>query len=61
MSIVEQFLAKQKQIAENKAVEMAKLELSVWNQNHESELKVNFGFTDKALAQRKKQLSKTSK
>jgi len=61
MSIVEQFLAKQKQIAENKAIEMAKLELSVWNQNHELELKSNFGFTDKTLAQRKKQLSKTSK
>jgi hypothetical protein len=61
MSIVQQFLAKQKQIAENKAIEMAKLELSVWNQNHESELKSSFGFTDKTLAQRKKQLSKTSK
>ena len=61
MSTVEQFLAKQKQIAENKATEMAKLGLSVWNQNHESELKANFGFTDKTLAQRKKQLSKTSK
>lgn len=39
---------------------MAALELSVWNDKHESELKTNFGFTDKKLANRKIELTKNA-
>lgn len=44
--------------AEQKAKQMNQLELSIWDANHESELINHFGFTEKTLAERKKQLSK---
>ncbi len=52
------FLEEMKVKAEAKAVQMAKLELSVWNDGHEQELKQHFGFNDKSLAARKRQLTK---
>jgi hypothetical protein len=55
----ENFLLKMKIKAEAKAREMAALELSIWDRNHEKELKTNFGFTDKQLIERKQELQKT--
>jgi hypothetical protein len=51
------FMAIAKAKAEKKAKEMAAIELSCWNNNHESELKEWFGFTDKLLLDRKEELS----
>lgn len=45
---------------EAKAKQMNALELSVWNERHESELKQHFGFTDKKLSKRKKSLQANS-
>lgn len=42
--------------AEAKAKQMRALELSIWDANHESELKAHFGFTGKTLAARKTSL-----
>lgn len=50
------FLNEMKAKCEAKAKQMAALELSVWDEKHESELKKHFGFTDKKLAIRKKNL-----
>jgi hypothetical protein len=61
MANVQTFLDQAKKKAETKAAEMAKLELSVWNSNHTSELKNHFGFSDKALAERKTNLLKLAK
>lgn len=58
---INQFLQQMKAKAEHKAKQMAALELSVWNSDHESQLKQNFGFTDKTLAIRKKELQKTAR
>ena len=57
MNKVQEFLAKAKANAQNKAIEMAKIELSVWDKNHESELIQNHGFTQSSLMSRKKQLN----
>lgn len=54
------FLQQMKNKAEAKAKQMAALELSVWDNNHENELKQHFGFTDAKLIQRKKQLKKAA-
>lgn len=54
------FLQQMKNKAEAKAKQMAALELSVWDENHERELKQYFGFTDAKLTQRKKQLKKAA-
>jgi hypothetical protein len=51
------FLASMKQKCEAKAKQMNALELSIWNEKHESELKQYFGFTDKSLNDRKEYLS----
>jgi hypothetical protein len=42
--------------AKTKAIEMAGLELSIWNEKHETGLKENFGFTDSSLRKRKQEL-----
>lgn len=54
------FLEQMKAKSEAKGKQMAALELSVWNDKHESELKQHFGFNDKKLAQRKRELKKTA-
>jgi len=54
----QQFLAEMKAKAEAKAKQMKALELSIWDEKHESELKKHFGFTDKSLKARKAELSK---
>jgi len=41
-----------------KAKQMNALELSIWDEKHEQELKQHFGFTDKSLKSRKKELAK---
>ncbi len=50
------FLKKMQEKCQAKAKQMNALELSIWDAKHESELKKHFGFTDKKLADRKKQL-----
>lgn len=55
---VKTFLEQMKSKCESKAVDMARLELTVWDTSHETELKNNFGFTDTKLAARKKELIK---
>lgn len=50
------FLEAMKAKCEKKAAEMARLELSVWNDTHEKELKKNFGFTVNTLKKRKQSL-----
>lgn len=57
MKNVQEFLAKAKENAQNKAIEMAKIELSVWDKNHETELIQNHGFTQSSLISRKKHLN----
>jgi hypothetical protein len=52
------FLQQMKTKCKAKAKQMASLELSVWNYKHESELKSNFGFTNKQLTNRRKELNK---
>jgi hypothetical protein len=56
MNKVQEFLAKAQENAKNKAVEMAKLELSIWDKNHETELKSQFGFSEIKIRNRKKEL-----
>lgn len=50
------FLQTIKKKCEAKNKEMAALELSVWDTNHEKELKEIFGFNDAKLKARKKDL-----
>lgn len=52
------FLQQMKTKAERKAKEMASLELSIWDEKHENELKSHFGFNDKKLNDRKAELKK---
>jgi hypothetical protein len=54
---VQEFLKQAKANAITKGKEMAKLELTIWNEKHETELKKFHGFTDATLSQRKLQLS----
>ena len=54
-----EFLQAMKAKAEQKAKQMAELELSVWDSKHESELINNFGFSKASLANRKLELSKS--
>lgn len=53
------FLQQVKIKAEAKAKQMNALELSIWNDRHEKELKESFGFNDKQIDERKKQLAAT--
>lgn len=53
---VQDFLQQVKLNAEKKAKEMAALELSVWNEEHEKGLVENFGFTAKQAKERKTEL-----
>ncbi len=57
MTKIQEFLAKAQENAKSKAVDMAKLELSVWDKKHETELSENFGFNQAKLNARKKQLT----
>ena len=52
------FLEQMKMKCQAKAKEMNALELSIWDEKHEQELKQHFGFTEKSLKARKNQLSK---
>ena len=54
---VKDFLAQAKANAITKGKEMAKIELSVWDSNHEAQLKQFHGFTDTTLAKRKSKLT----
>ena len=56
--VVAAFMAQMKAKCETKAVEMAQLELSSWNEQTEAQNKKYFGYTDKSLAKRKKELQK---
>lgn len=60
MNSVTDFMEQMRIKCEAKAKYFAELELSVWNEKHESDLKKDFGYTDKSLAKRKKQLQKTA-
>jgi hypothetical protein len=55
---IESFLQQVKQKCEAKAKQMAAVELSVWNDGHESELKQHHGFTNATLKQRQQELIK---
>jgi len=59
-SKLQDFMQQAKENALKNAQKMAALELSVWNEKHETELKSHFGFTDKKLAIRKIELLKTA-
>jgi hypothetical protein len=54
------FLAETKKKCEATARKMNKIELSIWDAQHEKELKENYGFTDKSLKARKQQLINNS-
>lgn len=54
--IVANFMEQMRLKCEAKSVEMAKLELSTWSPETEAQNKKYYGFTDKSLAKRKKQL-----
>lgn len=56
MKTVEIFLAETKAKCEATAKRMAKLELSVWDNQHETDLVSDFGFTKKTVSERKNQL-----
>lgn len=56
-SKVANFLEQMKINAQDKAKQMAKLELSVWDDKHEADLKADFGFDDQTVADRKKELT----
>ena len=56
MNTTTDLLIKIKAKCEAKAKQMAAIELSVWDEKHETELKDHFGFTDKKLAERKNEL-----
>lgn len=53
---IDTFLQQMKIKAEAKAAEMKQLEASIWDAKHESELKAHFGFSDKQILERKKQI-----
>lgn len=53
-----EFLAEMRTKCEAKATKLAALELSVWDGKHENELKENFGFDEKTLKERKRNLIK---
>lgn len=53
--------ARVKRNAENKAIEMAKIQLSVWNKKFESELIKYEGYTKDELKKMKKNFNKQSK
>ena len=54
---VQQFMEQAKTNAKAKAIQMAKLELSIWDANHELQLKQFHGFTETTLQKRKQQLT----
>lgn len=56
--VVAAFMAQMKEKCETKAVDMAKLELATWSEQTESDNKKYYGYTDKSLAKRKKELQK---
>lgn len=58
MSRVADFLQQTKANGEAKSKQMAGIELSVWDNQHEHELKEHFGFNDKSLQKRKTELQK---
>jgi hypothetical protein len=54
------FLEQMKAKCQAKAKQMAKLEIENMGTTYDNELKSNYGFTDKSLAARKKQLHLTA-
>lgn len=61
MTTVNDFLSQMKAKCEARSKEMAALELSIHDDpTHKKELKQYFGFTDKKLAVRKKQLQRVT-
>jgi hypothetical protein len=52
------FMAQAKEKAEILAVKLAQVELSTWSDQTETENKKYYGYTDKTLAKRKKELQK---
>lgn len=58
---VNNFLQKTQARCQSKAQQMAKLELTAWNDTHEDELKKHFGFNDKSLTKRKSELTRIAK
>ncbi len=53
---IQKFLAQQKAVCEQKAIQIARLELSIWDSNHEQQLKSYFKFSGKAIQKRKAEL-----
>jgi hypothetical protein len=52
------FWVRMKLKCEAKAKGMAKMEFSVWDSNHEDQLKKHFGYNDKRLLERKEELAR---